>query len=124
MRRVLTAEFGFRTEEPGVRTRFSARTYPEESLMLTGDLNVADVRWIVQYRIVDPVKYLFGNRRPDASLHDVAQIVMRTVVGDHTVTEVFTEGRVEIANPGAAADARVARSVCHGLRVDAVKMRM
>jgi membrane protease subunit HflK len=70
---VLTAEFGFRTEEPGVRTRFSARTFPEESIMLTGDLNVADVRWIVQYRIVDPVKYLFGNRRSVAVARPAAQ---------------------------------------------------
>jgi modulator of FtsH protease HflK len=123
VRRVLTAEFGFRTEEPGVRTRFSARTFPEESLMLTGDLNVADVRWIVQYRIVDPVTYLFGNRRPDASLQDVAQIVMRTVVGDHTVTEVFTEGRVEIANRAQQKMQELLDLYATGLRVDTVKMQ-
>ena len=56
--------------------------------MLTGDLNVAEVAWIVQYRIADPVKYLFSNRNPALALSDVAQIVMRSVVGDHTVTEV------------------------------------
>jgi membrane protease subunit HflK len=65
--------------------------------MLTGDLNVADVEWIVQYRIADPVKYLFGNRRPETALNDVAQIAMRTVVGDRTVSEVLTERRVEVA---------------------------
>jgi membrane protease subunit HflK len=123
VRRVLTAEFGFRTEEPGVRTRFSARTFPEESLMLTGDLNVADVRWIVQYRIVDPVKYLFGDRRPDASLHDVAQIVMRAVVGDHTVTEVFTEGRMEIANRVQQKMQELLDLYATGLRVETVKMQ-
>jgi modulator of FtsH protease HflK len=123
VRRVLTTEFGFRTEEPGVRTRFSARTYPEESLMLTGDLNVADVRWIVQFRIVDPVKYLFGNRQPDSSLRDVAQIVMRTVVGDHTVTEVLTEGRVEIANRVQRQMQALLDLYATGLRVDTVKMQ-
>ena len=56
VQRVFKAEFGFRTEEPGVRTRFSQRSFLEESLMLTGDLNVADVAWIVQYRIIDPVQ--------------------------------------------------------------------
>jgi membrane protease subunit HflK len=123
VRRVLTAEFGFRTEEPGVRTRFSARTYPEESLMLTGDLNVADVRWIVQFRIVDPVQYLFGNRQPDSSLRDVAQIVMRTVVGDHTVTEVLTEGRVEIANRVQKKMQELLDLYATGLHVDTVKMQ-
>src|SRR5215831_13328691 len=55
VQRVAKEEFGFRTEEPGVRTRFSQRSFLDESLMLTGDLNVAEVAWIVQYRIVDPV---------------------------------------------------------------------
>ena len=91
--------------------------------MLTGDSNVADVRWIVQYRIVDPVKYLFANRRPDASLNDVAQIVMRTVVGDHTVTEVFTEGRVEIANRAQRQMQALLDLYATGLRVDTVKMQ-
>ena len=50
VQRVLKTEFGFRTEEPGVRTRFSPQGFPEEALMLTGDLNVGDVKWIVQYR--------------------------------------------------------------------------
>src|SRR6266498_284241 len=59
VQRVLKTEFGFRTEEPGVRTRFSPQAFPEEALMLTGDLNVGDVKWIVQYRIADPVQYLF-----------------------------------------------------------------
>src|SRR4030095_2409349 len=98
VRRISKAEFGFRTGEPGGRTRFSQRSFAEESLMLTGDLNVAEVAWIVQYRIIDPVKYLFGNRNPTLALSDVAQIVMRSVIGDHTVTEVLTERRAEIAN--------------------------
>jgi modulator of FtsH protease HflK len=97
VQRVDKVEFGFRTEEPGVRTRFSQRSFLEESLMLTGDLNMAEVTWIVQYRIIDPVKYLFGNRKPALALSDVAQIVMRSVVGDYTVTEVLTERRAEMA---------------------------
>ena len=79
-RRVHTSPFGFRTEEePNARprTRFRSpplRTRPEESLILTGDLNVADVEWIVQYRIADPVKYLFGSRNPGkAHLHQKRQ---------------------------------------------------
>src|SRR5262252_973764 len=98
VQRVFKAEFGFRTAEPGVRSSFSKDSFLDESLMLTGDLNVAEVAWIVQYRIADPVKYLFRNRNPALALSDVAQIVMRSVVGDHTVTEVLTERRAEIAD--------------------------
>ena len=74
--------------------------------MLTGDLNVAVVEWIVQYRIVDPYRYLFKVRHLDEAssnrpfysslLHDMNEAVMREVVGDRTVTEVLTVGRQEI----------------------------
>src|SRR5215468_1581171 len=74
VQRIFKAEFGFRTEDPGVRTRFSQRSFLDESLILTGDLNVAEVAWIVQFRIIDPMKYLFGNRNPALALSDVAQI--------------------------------------------------
>lgn len=121
--RVFKAEFGFRTEEPGVRTRFSPRSFPEEALMLTGDLNVADVEWIVQYRVTDPVKYLFGNRKPELALRDVALIVMRSVVGDHTVTEVLTERRVEIANEVQQQMQKLLTLYDTGLRVETVKMQ-
>jgi membrane protease subunit HflK len=123
VQRVQKAEFGFRTEQPGVRTRFSPRSYEEESIMLTGDLNVADVKWIVQYRIADPRKYLFNNRNPNKALGDVAQIVMRTVVGDHTVTEVLTERRMEIANLAQTKMQNLLDLYETGLRVETVKMQ-
>jgi len=94
VQRVSKEEFGFRTEEPGVRTRFSQRSFLDESLMLTGDLNMAEVTWIVQYSIIDPVKYRFGNRNPSLALRDVAQIVMRSAIGDHTVTEVLRRAEI------------------------------
>src|SRR5499427_3653358 len=123
VQRVAKEEFGFRTEEPGVRTRFSQRSFLDESLMLTGDLNVAEVAWIVQYRIADPVKFLFGNRNPTLALRDVAQIVMRSVVGDHTVTEVLTERRAEIADQVKAKMQELFNLYETGLRVETVKMQ-
>jgi membrane protease subunit HflK len=123
VQRVFKAEFGFRTEEPGVRTRFSQRSFAEESLMLTGDLNVAEVAWIVQFRIIDPVKYLFGNRNPALALSDVAQIVMRSVVGDHTVTEVLTERRAEIAQQVQVKMQELLNLYETGLRVETVQMQ-
>ena len=123
VQRVFKAEFGFRTEDPGVRTRFSQRSFLEESLMLTGDLNVAEVAWIVQYRIIDPMKYLFGNRNPTLALSDVAQIVMRSVVGDHTVTEVLTERRAEIAHQVQVKMQELLNLYETGLRVETVQMQ-
>lgn len=121
--RVLKDEFGFRSEEPGIRTRFSPRSFPEESLMLTGDLNVADVKWIVQYRIADPVTYLFGNRNPHKALRDAAQTAMRTVVGDYTVTGVLTESRLEIADKAQVKTQKLLDLYKTGLRVETVKMQ-
>lgn len=123
VQRVDKEEFGFRTDEPGVRSRFSQRTFLDESLMLTGDLNVAEVPWIVQYRIVDPVKYLFGNRNPKLTLRDVAQIVMRAVVGDYTVTEVLTERRAEIELQVQRKMQELLNLYETGLRVETVKMQ-
>jgi modulator of FtsH protease HflK len=57
--RVLKEEFGFRTFVPGRRTQYERGDFTNEALMLTGDLNVIDVQWIVQYRIEDPVRYSF-----------------------------------------------------------------
>ena len=123
VQRVFKAEFGFRTEEAGTRTRFSQRSFAEESLMLTGDLNVAEVAWIVQFRIIDPVKYLFGNRNPALALGDAAQVVMRSVVGDHTVTEVLTERRVEIAQQVQIKMQELLNLYETGLRVETVQMQ-
>lgn len=96
--RVLQAEFGFRTSDTGpARTIYSSQQFDDESLMLTGDLNVADVEWIVQYQISDPKKFLFHTSDPVRNLRDVSQAVMRRVVGDRLVNDVLTVGRVEIA---------------------------
>ena len=98
-KRVLQEEFGFRTlSVQSRRTEYSGKVYGNESLMLTGDLNVADVEWVVQYQIADPFKYLFQSKLPVRNIRDVSESIMRRVVGDRLVTEVLTTGRVEIAS--------------------------
>ncbi|MEX2496223.1 MAG: FtsH protease activity modulator HflK [Woeseia sp.] len=98
--RVLKEEFGFRTVDSSgpERTRFSPRNILDESLMLTGDLNIIQVEWVVQYRISDPIKYLYAMREPTRTLRDLSESVMRRVVGNRIGSEVLTIGRVEIAN--------------------------
>ena len=91
--------------------------------MLTGDLNVAEVAWIVQFRIIDPVKYLFGNRNPTLTLGEVAQIVMRSMVGDYTVTEVLTERRAEMAQQVQVKMQELLNLYETGLRVETVQMQ-
>jgi modulator of FtsH protease HflK len=96
--RQLKQEFGFRTERPGVRTQYSNEPFDDVSLMLTGDLNIADVEWVVQYRIVDPERYLFRVRNIEDTFRDMSEAIMREVVGDRTINEVLTVGRQEIAS--------------------------
>jgi membrane protease subunit HflK len=96
VQRQLKEEFGFRTAEVGVRTTFSPADFSDESIMLTGDLNVAVVEWIVQYRVADPYLYLFKVRNVTDTFRAMNEAVMRQVVGDRTVTEVLTVGRQAI----------------------------
>ena len=94
--RQLKEEFGFRTAAANVRTSYERGGYKGESLMLTGDLNAAQVEWIIQYRISDPYLFLFKVRNARQTLRDVTEAIMRQVVGDRTVNEIITIGRQEI----------------------------
>lgn len=94
--RQLKEEFGFRTVRPDVRTEYANNPLNDEKLMLTGDLNVASVEWIAQYRVKDPYNYLFKVRNVRSTFRDMNEAVMREIVGDRSVTEVLTIGRQEI----------------------------
>ena len=103
VQRQLKLEFGFRTagnetRQQYAQTQYSGGSYATESLMLTGDLNVASIEWVTQYKIADPVKYLFKVRNVDQTFRDMNEAVMREIVGDRTINEVLTIGRGEIQN--------------------------
>src|ERR671924_393190 len=98
--RVLKEEFGFRSlaTTPGQRTQYTGnQAYKTESLMLTGDLNVIDVQWILQYRIEDPIRYLFAVRDTPQTIRDITEAVMRRVVGNRLGSDVLTVGRVAVS---------------------------
>jgi membrane protease subunit HflK len=96
--RQLKEEFGFRTTETGGgRSSYTTADFESESLMLTGDLNVAVVEWTAQFRVRDPYKYLFKVRNVRKTFRDMNETIMREVVGDRSVNEVLTVGRQEIA---------------------------
>jgi len=121
---LLQEEFGFRSkDQQDSRTQYSKSTYAEESLMLTGDLNVADVEWIVQYRISDPWKFLFHARNVQKNIRDISMSIMRRVVGDRLVGEILTIGRVEIADEAKKLTQEVLDKYDMGITVNAVVLQ-
>ncbi|MGB0743808.1 MAG: FtsH protease activity modulator HflK [Opitutales bacterium] len=97
--RVLKQEFGFRTQGIDGRTSYRKdKMHRDESLMLTGDLKVIDVEWVVQYRVSDPDKFLHQFREPEQTLRDVSEAVMRRIVGNSLGSDVLTEKRVQVAS--------------------------
>jgi len=88
---VRSAAIGYRSER-GERTR----PVPAESLMLTGDEQIVDVHFFVQYKVEDPVKFLFGSVDPESVLRASAEVAIRGVVGENTIDHTMTEGRGEI----------------------------
>lgn len=122
-RYVFKEEFGFRTVRADVRTQFTPESaYQDEFLMLTGDLNVAVVPWVVQYRIIDPYKYLFKVRDVRATLRDLAEASMRLVVGDRSIDEVITE-RQEIANSAEEILQKELDEADTGIKISTIEMK-
>ena len=91
-------EFGFRTDNPGVRSSYSKRGYENESWMLTGDLKIAEVHWVVQFKINEPEKYLFKVKNVENTIRDVSEATMRLMIGDRSFKEVLQKERTAIAN--------------------------
>jgi membrane protease subunit HflK len=120
--RVLKQEFGFRTTQAGERSQF-AEDFPEESLMLTGDLNIIDVSWVVQYRIEDPEKYLFEIREAERTLRDVSEAVMRRIVGNRLGSDVLTTGRMDIANVAREEIQKIMETYNSGLHINTVELQ-
>ena len=122
VKRQLKQEFGFAT--PGSTDRYQAsRDGKRETQMVTGDLNAALVEWVVQYRISDPVKFLFDVREPRETLRDVSESVMREVIGDRTVDEVITIGRQEIETEALAKMQALSNKYEMGISIDQVQLK-
>ena len=124
VRRQLKQEFGFAT--PGATDPSQSpvpREARRETEMVTGDLNAALVEWVVQYRITDPVKFLFEVRKPSETLRYVSESVMREVVGDRTVDEVITIGRQGIEGDSLAKMQDLASKYAMGISIDQVQLK-
>jgi len=121
--RQLKHEFGYRTTESGVQSSYQKTGYKDESLMLTGDLNLADVEWVVQYRVSDPFNYLFKIRNPEQTLRDISESAMRQIVGDRTVNEVLTVGRAEVAVEAQELIQRLCDEYESGLQIEQIVLQ-
>lgn len=97
---VQTMSFGFRSATAGntygTGTSYTYNGYASESTMLTGDLNIVDVKWIVQYKIDDPNKWLFSVNNPEQTLSDVSRSVINQLVGDLPILSIMTSERTTI----------------------------
>ncbi len=116
-------EFGFRTISSGIQSQYTKQGTSEESMMLTGDLNLADVEWVVQYRISDAYKFLFKVREPVSTMRDISEACMSQIVGDRTVNEVLTVGRIEIATSVQEEIQRLCAEYSLGIKIEQVVLQ-
>ncbi|MFK7997746.1 MAG: FtsH protease activity modulator HflK [Granulosicoccus sp.] len=123
VKRQLKQEFGFATSGATNRSQTRPRDLAQQSQMVTGDLNAALVEWVVQYRISEPLKFLFEVRNPGETLRDLSESVMREVVGDRTVDEVITIGRQEIEDEALVNMQELVGKYEIGVSIDQVQLK-
>lgn len=114
-------EIGFRTIQLGPPAKY--RRVLKESLMLTGDENIIDVQFIVQYRISDLENYLYSLTNPDVTVRSAAESAMREVIGDSSVTEALTVGKGIIEDTTALLLQQTMNSYKGGIKIENVKLQ-
>lgn len=125
VQRQLKVEFGFGTRD-GTNPHQYSRDPKERAFernMVSGDLNAANVEWVVQYRISDPISFLFKVRNPEQTFRDISESVMRAVVGDRTVDEVITIGRQEIESEAVVQMRELVQRYELGMTIDQVQLK-
>ncbi len=121
--RILKEEFGFRTERPGIVSVYSSQDFPEESIMLTGDLNIIDVEWIIQYQVTDVRAWLFNVDDQHKTIRDISQSVVNQLVGDRTIFDVIGSERANIETQGQDMMNDLFKEYGLGIRVITVKLQ-
>jgi membrane protease subunit HflK len=120
---VHTLSFGYRTQRPGITTVYAPGDYPQESVMLTGDLNIVEVEWVIQYRIDDPRAWLFNVANREKTIRDISQSVVNQLVGDRAILGVLGPDRVNIETQGQQMMNDIFKSYDFGIRVTTVKLQ-
>ena len=115
---VRSAEIGFRNAQNSYSGGVSS-----ESLMLTRDENMVDVKLAVQYKIANAQDYLFNVSNPELTLSHVVQSIIRQVVGDNTMDFVLTTGRDQVAQEVKTASQALINDYGLGIQITAVTMQ-
>jgi len=121
--RVLQREYGYRTTAAGVRSRFVEKGFEEEARMLSGDLNVIDLQWTVQYKIEDPIAFLFRVEDVESTIDDISESVIRRIVGNRYADEVLTVGRASIADMARVEIQQILNTYKTGIRIVTVQLQ-
>ncbi len=119
--RIQRLEFGFRTMSADPIPLCQAMT--DEALMLTGDENIIDLQFIVQFKIADATDYLFNTANPHQTIRDAAEAIMREIVGRNKIDKTLTTGRFNIQNEAQEALQAILDSYKSGLKVIAVQLQ-
>ena len=125
VKRIYNEEFGFRTEQHGFSSTVDYE-YPEakeEKLMLTGDLNCAEVHWVIRYKIKALEDYFFNVRDAQETIRCISQAVMRTLIGDRSIDEVLTIGRTDIEQKSKDDIQRILDSYKCGIDIQTVLLK-
>ncbi len=120
---VQNMSFGFRTEQSGVNTIFDQRDFPEESVMLTGDLNIIDVEWVLQYKIDNPYAWLFNVEDKTSTIRDISQSVINELVGDLPILSVMGSSRTDIEVSAQQQMQDILSSYGLGIKIVTVKLK-
>jgi membrane protease subunit HflK len=121
VKNVQTEEFGFKTVTRGYSPTYQNQTV--ESTMLTGDLNIIEVEWIIQYRIVDPKAWVFNVNDRKRTIRDVSRSAINMLVGDRGIMDIMGPSRSVIENEGIAFMNETFRGYGLGIDVIAVKLQ-
>lgn len=122
--RIQRVEVGFRTISKSLLSKnVQYRLVPEESLMLTGDENIIDVQFIVQYQIKDPKQYLFNIADPEKTVKDAAEAAMREIIGYNKIDSALTSGKLAIQNDTKELLQNILDKYNSGIKVVAVQLQ-
>ncbi len=119
---VQTEQFGFKTTKSGSTNQYQ-NNITKESTMLTGDLNIVDVEWIIQYRIIDPRAWLWTVQEKEQTIRDISRSVINTLVGDRAILDVMSSERSNIENLSVSMMNEQFEQLGMGINVFAVKLQ-
>ncbi len=115
-------EFGYRTIEPGITSQFSTENFEDESWMLSGDLNIVDVKWVIRYKIVNAFDWLFNVDDQRKTIRDISQSVINQLVGDRTIFDVMRNERKNIEDHAMVMMNKFYEFYKIGMQVESVKL--